>query len=80
MSPVILTKLKLQSINYVYLHDRASNNIKGGVIRLGYVYVCDVTHDEILDTIFSREELHYDKFILRGEVESSDNDSECNEN
>ena len=33
----------------------------------------------ILATIFSREELHYDEFILEGEVEISDDDSECNE-
>ena len=29
---------------------------------MGYVYICDVTHHEILDTICSREDLHYDEF------------------
>ena len=47
---------------------------------LGTVYVYDVTQDEILENIFSREELHDDKLILEGEVESSDDKSECNEN
>ena len=46
---------------------------------MGAVYVCDETHDEIMETIFSREELHYDKLILEGESESSDHDSEYNE-
>ena len=53
--------------------------MRGDAIRLGDFYVCGVTHDEILETIFSREELHYDKLILEVKVESSDNDIEFNE-
>ena len=60
LNTVILTKAKVQLINYVALSDRASNNLRGDVISLGAVYVCDVTHNEILETIFSREESHYD--------------------
>ena len=52
--------------------------MRSDAIILVDVYICDVTHDEILDTIFSRESLHYDEFILEGEVESSDDESECN--
>ena len=48
-------------------------------IRLGGVYVCDVTHDEILETIYSRKELNYDELIFKWNVESIDDDSVCNE-
>ena len=64
LNTVILTKVKVQLINDIYLPDRASNKLRGGTIRSGAVYVCDVTHDEILETIFSREELYYDELIL----------------
>ena len=37
------------------------------------------THDEILETIFAAEKLNHNEFILEGEVESSDDESECNE-
>ena len=50
----------------------------GDASRLGSVYVYDYTYDEILDTLFSSGELYYDEFILEGEVESSDDESECN--
>ena len=64
MNTVILTKIRLQSINYVAITDRASNNLRVDLIMLGYVYVYNHIHDEILETSFSREELHYDEFIL----------------
>ena len=40
---VILAKLKAQSINDVSIPDIASNKFRGDAIRLGDVYVCDVT-------------------------------------
>ena len=43
--------MKVQSINYVYPNDRASNKLIGDKISLGAVYVCYVTNDEILETI-----------------------------
>ena len=52
LNTVILTEVNIQSINDIDLYDRASNNLRGGVIRFGAIYVCDVTHDEILETIF----------------------------
>ena len=42
------------------------------------MYVFDYSHDEILETIFSREDLNYEEFILEGEFEISDDESECN--
>ena len=66
MNTTILTKLKVQSINDVTIPDRESNKLRGDEISLGTVYVFDVTYDEILDTIFSREELNYDELILEG--------------
>ena len=50
----ILGKVRVQSINYVNLHARASNKLRSGAIRLGDFYVCSDSQDEILDTIFSR--------------------------
>ena len=78
MNNVILTKVKVQPINYTAPPDRASNKFRGDAIRLGAVYICDVTHDEILETIFLRESLHSDELILEGEVKIIDDDSECN--
>ena len=52
LNTVVLTKIKVQPINDVDIHDRASNKFRGGDIRLGPVYVFDDTHDEILETIF----------------------------
>ena len=72
LNTVILTKVKVKSINDVALPAKASNKLRGDTMRLGYVYVFDVTHNEILETIFSREELNNDELILEGEVESSD--------
>ena len=77
---MILTKVKVQSISNVNIPYRESNIFIIGTIRLGVVYVCDDIHNEIMDTIFSREELYYDEFLLEGEVEISDDESECNEN
>ena len=54
--------------------------MRGNVIRLCAVYVCDDTHDQILNTIFSREELNYDDFMLEGEVQISGDESECDKN
>ena len=79
LNTVIITKLKVKSINYFTLPDRPSNKLRVDEIGLGAVYVCDITHDAILDTIFSREESRYNELILEGEVESSDDDSEFNE-
>ena len=79
MSPVILTKLKLQSINYVYTIYKAPNKFMGDEIRLVNVYVCDVTQNETPETIFSRKELNYNELVLETEIESSDDESECNE-
>ena len=79
LNTFILTKVRVKLINDVDNPDRASNNFRGDLIRLVNVYFCDVTHHEILETIFSREELHRDELILEGEVESSDDESECNE-
>ena len=36
----------------VDLLTRVSNKLRGDAIRLGTVYLCDVTHYEILETIF----------------------------
>ena len=55
MNTIILTKVKIQQINDVALPDISSNKLKGDAIMLGAVYVCNVTHDEILETIFPRE-------------------------
>ena len=66
MDIVILTKVKVKSINDVAISDRASNKVRGDAIRLGAAYVFDVTQNEILEKIFSREELNYDELILKG--------------
>ena len=55
LNTFILTKVKVQSINDVALPDIASNKLRGDEIRLVGVYVCDVTHNKMLETIFSRE-------------------------
>ena len=52
LNTVILTKVKVKSINDVALPDKASNKLRGDTIRLSAVYVCDFTHDEIMETIF----------------------------
>ena len=39
----------------------------------------DVTHNEILETVLSREELNDEELILEVEFESSDDVVECNE-
>ena len=79
LNTMILTKVNVQSINNVALPERASNKFRGDAIRLFAVRACDDTHDEILETIFSRQELHYDELILEREVKSNDEDSEFNE-
>ena len=48
---MIITKVKVQSINYIAINARALNTLTGYAISLGGVYVCDNTHDEILETI-----------------------------
>ena len=55
MNTIILTKVNVQSLNGVFIPDRASNKLRGDSIRLGAVYIYDVTHNEILEVIFSRE-------------------------
>ena len=66
LNNLILTKVEVQSINDATLTAIASNNFRGDAIRFGSVYVCDDTHDEILETIFSRKTINYDEFILEG--------------
>ena len=61
---VILTKVKVQSINSISLTNISSNKFRRDSIRLGDVHVCYDTHYEILETILSREESHYNEFIL----------------
>ena len=55
MNTVILTKVRVKSINDIALPYRDSNNLRCDSIRLGAVYICDESHDEILDTVFSRK-------------------------
>ena len=52
---VILTKAKVKSINDVTIPDELSNNLRGDAVILVFVCVCDVTYDEILETISLRE-------------------------
>ena len=44
--------LYVQSINDVNIPAIPSNKLRGDAIMLGSVYVCDDTHNEILDNIF----------------------------
>ena len=46
LDTVILTKLMIQSINYVALSDKQSNKLRCGSIRFCYIYVFDVTRDK----------------------------------
>ena len=52
---VILTKVKIKSINCVAFTVRSSKQFRVDAIKWGGVSVCDVTLDEIMKTIFSRE-------------------------
>ena len=45
MNTVILTKVKVQSINYVDNPYRYSSKLSGVVIMVGDFYVCDDAHD-----------------------------------
>ena len=54
---------------------RASNIIRVDSIMLGAVHVCGDTYNEIMETICSREELHFDVFIFEGNFESSYDES-----
>ena len=56
MNTVILTEVKVQSINAVALTDRYSNQLRGDTIRYSSVYVFDNAHDEIPETMFPMEE------------------------
>ena len=42
----------MKSINGISITTGASNKLRENEIRLGAVYVCDDSHDEILETIF----------------------------
>ena len=66
LNNVVLTQVKVQSINDVNIPSISSNNLRVDAIRLVGVYVCDDTHDKILEAIFLREELHYYELILEG--------------
>ena len=52
--------------------------MRGDTVGLGTIYMCDVTHKEILDALFSGEELNYYELILEGEAEIIDDESEFN--
>ena len=54
LNTVILIKLKVKSITDVFLPTIASNKLRCDAIRLGAVCVFDVTHGEIMETVFSR--------------------------
>ena len=58
LNTVILTKVKVQYINDVALPTRSSSKLRCDSIRMGAVYVCGAIHDEILEAIFSKEELN----------------------
>ena len=45
----------------------------------GSDYVCYDINYEKLDTIYSREKSYYNRLFFEGEVESIDDQSECNE-
>ena len=62
---VILNKVKVKSINDVVLTSGYTNNLNGGVIRLGAVYVYDDTNDKILTTLFLKEKLNNYKVIWK---------------
>ena len=79
INTVILTNVKVKSINEVALPDRSSNTLRGYAIKLGTVYICDGSHDEITEKCFSREVLNHNEFILQGKVEIRDDESKCNE-
>ena len=68
LNNVILTKVRVQSINDVSLPTRASNKLRGDAIWLYAVYAFNYTHIDILETFFKREELYQYLFILEGEV------------
>ena len=63
---MVLTQVKVQSINDVNIPSISSNKLRVDAIRLVGVYVCDDTHDEILVNIFSMEELYYNGLVLEG--------------
>ena len=65
LNTVILTKVKVKSINDVALPDRASYRLRGDAIRLGSVYVYDDLHDEILNIVFENEELNHDNYFWK---------------
>ena len=79
LNTVILTKVKVQLVNDVNIPAIELNKLSGDTIRLGDVYIYYVTHDEIRETIFLREQLNDKKLILEGEVKSTDDQSEYNE-
>ena len=72
LNTVILTKVKVKSRNDIAIPYMDQNNWKDDAIRLGTMHVCDDAHDEILGTMFSMEDLNYDAFIMKVEIEISD--------
>ena len=64
LNTVILTEIKVKSINDVSLPAIASNKLRGDTIRLGAVYICDDANDEILETNFAREWSNHNGFSL----------------
>ena len=76
---VIIIDVKVKSINYVVITARAQNHSIGDTFRLGAVWVCYDANDEILGTMFWSSEWNYYGFVLEGEVGSSDDKNEGNE-
>ena len=72
LNNVIITKVNLKSRNDIALSPGAQNNLRGDKIRLGHIYICDDAYDETLGTIFSMDDLNYDAFIMKVEIEISD--------
>ena len=56
LNAVILTNLKVKSINDLALNTITSNNLGVDAIMLGNVYVYDKAHNEIIVPIFARKE------------------------
>ena len=52
LNTVLLTKVKLKSINDFARPARESNKLRGDAVMSGDVYVFDDTHDKTLEIIF----------------------------
>ena len=70
MGTVILTKLKLQSINDVDLTTIYSNNLRGDEIRLDPLNLWGDAYNKTTEKIFSREHLNHDGFFWKDNYKS----------